>query len=123
MGGMAIGSLVAGRRFVTRCDPVLVYALLEGWAGAYGLASPGLLRAVDLDPPDLRFGFALLVLLPATVAMGASLPVLSRALERETSHPAVAVGHLYAANTGAPFSDRSWPSSISSLPLGFSTRW
>lgn len=48
MGGMAIGSLVAGRRFVAQCDPILVYALLEGWTGAYGLASPSLLRAVDL---------------------------------------------------------------------------
>ena len=103
MGGMAIGSLVAGRRFVARCDPILVYALLEGWTGAYGLASPSFLRAVDLAPPDLRFGFVLLVLLPATVAMRASLPVLSRALERETSHPAVAVGHLYAANTAGAF--------------------
>ena len=103
MGGMAIGSLAAGLRFVTHRDPILVYALLGGWAGAYGLASPGLLRAVEVAPPELRFGVALLVLLPATVAMGASLPVLSRALEQGTSHPAVVVGHLYAANTAGAF--------------------
>ena len=103
VGGMAIGSLVAGLRFVTHRDPILVYALLGGWTGTYGLASTGLLRAVDVAPPELRFGVALLVLLPATVAMGASLPVLSRALEQGTSHPAVVVGQLYAANTAGAF--------------------
>ena len=33
MGGMAIGAFLAGRPFVARLDPILAYALLEGWAG------------------------------------------------------------------------------------------
>ena len=103
MGGMAIGSYVAGWRVFTRHDPIIIYALLEGWAGAYGLASPALLRAVDVAPPELRFGVALLLLLPATVAMGASLPLLSRALGQGTAQPAVVVGHLYAATTAGAF--------------------
>ena len=103
MGGMAIGSYVAGWRVFTRHDPIVIYAVLEGWAGAYGLASPALLRAVDVAPPELRFGVALLLLLPATVAMGASLPLLSRALGQGTAQPAVVVGHLYAATTAGAF--------------------
>ena len=103
MGGMAIGSYVAGWRGFTRHDPIVIYALLEGWVGAYGLASPALLRAVDVAPPELRFGVALLLLLPATVAMGASLPLLSRALGQGTAQPAVVVGHLYAATTAGAF--------------------
>ena len=103
MGGMAIGSYVAGWRVFTRHDPIIIYALLEGWVGAYGLASPTLLRAVDVAAPELRFGVALLLLLPATVAMGASLPLLSRALGQGTAQPAVVVGHLYAATTAGGF--------------------
>ena len=103
MGGMAIGSYAAGWRFLTRHDPIVIYALLEGWVGAYGLASPALLRAVDIAPPELQFGVALLLLLPATVAMGASLPLLSRALGQGTAQPAVVVGHLYAATTAGAF--------------------
>ena len=103
MGGMAIGSYLAGWRVFTRHDPIVIYALLEGWVGAYGLASPALLRAVDAAPPELQFGVALLLLLPATVAMGASLPLLSRALGQGTAQPAVVVGHLYAATTAGAF--------------------
>ena len=103
MGGMAIGSYAAGWRVLTRHDPIVIYALLEGWVGAYGLASPALLRAVDIAPPELQFGVALLLLLPATVAMGASLPLLSRALGQGTAQPAVVVGHLYAATTAGAF--------------------
>ena len=103
MGGMAIGSYVAGWRVFTRHDPIVIYAVLEGWVGAYGLASPALLRAVDVAPPELQFGVALLLLLPATVAMGASLPLLSRALGQGTAQPAVVVGHLYAATTAGGF--------------------
>ena len=103
MGGMAIGSYAAGWRVFTRHDPIVIYAVLEGWVGVYGLASPALLRAVGVSPPDLQFGVAILLLLPATVAMGASLPLLSRALGQGTAQPAVVVGHLYAATTAGAF--------------------
>ena len=35
--------------------------------------------------------------------MGASLPLLSRALGQGTAQPAVVVGHLYAATTAGVF--------------------
>jgi len=99
MGGMAIGSALAGRSFLARRDPILTFALLEGWVGCYGLASPHLLRIVPAVPAGLQFVSALILLLPATVAMGASLPVLSRAFGRDNAWPAAEVGRLYAVNT------------------------
>jgi spermidine synthase len=99
MGGMAIGSVLAGKRFAARIDPVLAYALIEGWAGLYGLATPHLLRMVESPSAVTQFCAAIALLMPATVGMGASLPILTRALGRDSSWTAVAVGRLYAANT------------------------
>jgi spermidine synthase len=99
MGGMAIGCGLAAKGFISRRNPVMTFALLEGWAGVYGLATPHLLRLVGSTSPTLEFVLALLILLPSTIAMGASLPVLSRALGRSSQWPASEVGRLYAANT------------------------
>jgi spermidine synthase len=99
MGGMAVGAWLAGRRTVARVDPVLTYASLEGWAGLYGLATPMLLRLAETQPPVVQFGAAVALLMPATVGMGASLPILARALGQRSSWVAVNVGRLYAANT------------------------
>ena len=100
MGGMAIGSAVGGMRFVARCNPVYFFAGLEAWIGVYALFSPLLLRMVgNLSMRPAQFAFAMALLLPATVAMGASLPVLARVLARDQKRPAVAIGLLYAANT------------------------
>ena len=98
MGGMGIGSWVAGR-WAHRCSPIKTYAWLEAWIGLYALATPWLLGPVVAVPPAWQIPLATLLLLPATVAMGASLPVLSRALGEGAERPAVTVGFLYAANT------------------------
>jgi spermidine synthase len=99
MAGMAVGSAVAGRKFLASRDPLLTYALLEGWAGLYGLATPFLIDAVIDLPQPLRFAFGLASLLPATIVMGASLPVLARAVGVPGGSPGSIVGRLYAANT------------------------
>jgi spermidine synthase len=99
MAGMAVGAWLAGRPSVARVDPVLTYALLEGWAGLYGLATPFLLRLAETQPPVVQFGAAVTLLMPATIGMGASLPILARALGQGSSWVAVDVGRLYAANT------------------------
>lgn len=102
MGGMAVGSAVGGTWLIARRHPVVVYAALEALAGAYGLASPYLLRTIDTASPLVQSIGASLLLLPATLAMGASLPVLARALAVRGAgsvKPAVGVGYLYAANT------------------------
>ena len=46
----------------------------------------------------MRLGLALLALAPATVLMGATLPILTRHLTRD-AHLSLAFGRLYAANT------------------------
>ena len=99
MGGMAVGSWCAGRAPIRRLAPLTVYAGLEAWIGLYALTTPFVLRLVDLAPPGFQLALGVLALLPATVAMGTSLPVLVRVLDRGTTHRATTVGWLYAVNT------------------------
>ena len=99
MGGMAVGSWSAGRALIRRLEPISVYAGLEAWIGLYALATPFVLRLVDLAPPTFQLALGVLALLPATVAMGTSLPVLVRVLEGGTTNRATTVGWLYAVNT------------------------
>ena len=99
MGGMAVGSWLAGRAVVRRLAPIAVYAGLEAWIGVYALATPFMLRLVNLAPPAVQLGLGVLALLPATVAMGTSLPVLVRILHGGTANRATTVGWLYAVNT------------------------
>jgi spermidine synthase len=105
MGGMAAGSALAGRRGVSRLDPIATFAALEGFVGLYALSSPSILeRIATIDLPAAQLAAALAALLPATIAMGASLPVLVRAFALSDETPASLVGRLYAANTaGAVF--------------------
>lgn len=103
MAGMAIGSFLAGRDFCSRLNPVITYACLEGWIGIYSLITPYLLRLTAAASPVVQFGAAVLIFLPATIAMGASLPILSRALAGKTQWKGVEVGRLYAVNTAGAF--------------------
>ena len=98
MGGMAIGSAVTAHPLVARRDPILTFAALEAFIGLYALLSPTLLTAIGaIVGQELRFFLALMSLLPATVAMGASLPILVRAFAHH--QVAIGLGQLYAANT------------------------
>jgi len=100
MGGMAAGSAFAGSKRVARLDPVVTFALLEGFVGIYALASRPILDAIAfVGSSEFQFFLALLALLPATIAMGASLPVLVRAFAHSDEPAAVGIGRLYAANT------------------------
>jgi spermidine synthase len=96
---MAVGSWSAGHTLIRRLEPIAVYAGLEAWIGLYALATPFVLRLVDSAPPAFQLALGVLALLPATVAMGTSLPVLVRVLDRGTTTRATTVGWLYAANT------------------------
>jgi spermidine synthase len=99
MAGMAAGAAAGGRSWLRRHDPVVVYAALEAFAGVYAWASPWLLTWVEVAAPGGRALTAAALLMPATVAMGASLPVLARAVGPGSDSPAAGVGRLYAANT------------------------
>lgn len=112
MGGLAIGGL-AGARVADRVRPLRVYAVLELGIGAYALAFPRLMEgAADLyrtywrilqPGPGASVAFHLVsvlgLLLIPTAAMGATLPLLSRAVVRRADQAGTRVGGLYAANT------------------------
>lgn len=98
MGGMAIGSAASAHPLFARKNPILTFAAIEALIGLYALLSPTLLTAIGgIAGQELRFFLALMSLLPATVAMGASLPILVRAFGHHRA--AIGLGQLYAANT------------------------
>ncbi|MFN7642096.1 MAG: fused MFS/spermidine synthase [Burkholderiales bacterium] len=108
-GGLALGARTLGERIERGSRPGRAYAWCEVAIAAWGVVlmlvlepvSALLLRAVGQSPsPAVQWGVAFLgtgaLLLPATVAMGATLPAMQRAL---AGWPARRVAWLYAANT------------------------
>jgi spermidine synthase len=110
-GGLALGNLLAALRLVRVRRPLRVYALLELAIGLYALASLPLLRSLDFlyalvgvehGPAAMtviRFAAASAVLLPPTVAMGATLPVVARGLVTDDATLGRWSAILYTANT------------------------
>jgi predicted membrane-bound spermidine synthase len=104
IGGLGIGSLLGGVASRLAAGRLLAaFAALELGIGAFGAASPSLFGgvgrlAVHLDPPMVAFGVAALVL-PPTLAMGATLPILVTHFVARRAHVGVAVGTLYCVNT------------------------
>jgi len=108
-GGLALGALAFGRRIAQTRRPGRWYAALEAvvavWAIFITLALPGLIdelaRLIGPQPSPWRhwgiaFVVPLLLLAPATMAMGATLPAIDRLL-RAVAAPRL--GLLYGANT------------------------
>ena len=108
LGGMCLGSLAYPRLAPTKWHPLVVYAALEiglalcGTAIFWGLPALGRLYwslapsgNVDLA---LRATVAILILLPPTLLMGATLPAAARALEANPTGLA-RLGQFYSANT------------------------
>jgi spermidine synthase len=114
MGGMAAGAMVAGR-YVSRFDrarALRVYAALEAVVACsalllpLGLASarPLLAVAYGNGEPGWAYGasrllVALVLLLPATAAMGATLPFATRWMVERIDRAGADTGRMYAANT------------------------
>jgi len=113
MGGVALGSYVMGPRADWVKAPLRVYALLQGGIAVLGAiafwALTGLMPlygvlAQSLPPGSpwitlVRALFSILVLAPPTLLMGATLPVMARALARHAGRVGNDVGQLYAADT------------------------
>jgi spermidine synthase len=108
MAGLGFGSL-AGGRFADRLSPrraLEAFAVCEALIGAIALLSPWLyydfaylrLGALSRYPLALPFEH-LLLLLPPTLLMGASLPLLARGVTVETAGAARSVALLYGMNT------------------------
>jgi spermidine synthase len=112
MGGLALGSALAGRLAPRIRKPVSAYGWMEIGIAVYALLVPFLFHTVDdlyayiwqrLQPGFftftlLRFGLSSLLLLVPTTLMGATLPVLSAALLRAAGHDSNSVTRLYACN-------------------------
>jgi len=111
-GGMAIGAAVGGRIADRVRSPLRLYGLLEIVLAGVVIATPitfrlinelyrGIYPSLEGSPTALallRMALAVLALAPATILMGATLPVLTRHLTRD-GHLSAAFGRLYAANT------------------------
>ncbi len=105
LGGLAVGAVVIGRRADRVASPLKLYAGLEAAIAVWALVLPALSdvfhRLVLAAPgsPLVRFGGTFVLLLPATAAMGGTIPVLCRLAvisDRAIGRPA---GLLYAWNT------------------------
>ncbi|MFH1469001.1 MAG: fused MFS/spermidine synthase [Pseudomonadota bacterium] len=113
MAGIALGSVAAGRLVDRRSAPLLpVFAALEIFLGLYAQLVHFLIQALDgvylqlvsgTDLPftahaGLRAAFALIVLLPPTLASGATLPVACKAFIHSGDGVGRGVARLYGAN-------------------------
>jgi spermidine synthase len=111
MAGLALGAALAGPRADREPRPLRLYARLELAIGVYALAFLGLAaalgpllgalyRACEGRPTIFALGELVVlapIVLPGSALMGATLPVLGRAIA--AGEVARAGGRLYAANT------------------------
>lgn len=113
MGGLALGSYLAGRVADKIHRPFLWYGILEGVIGVWALLAPFLFDAATplyrfiwlnfhlsaVPFGLLRFFAALVILLLPTTCMGATLPLLAKFVTRSLDYVGERIGTLYAANT------------------------
>jgi spermidine synthase len=107
MGGMCAGSLLLTRYVSPAEHPLRVYAKLEGMIGASGAMLIGLMplvgrlyTAADGGGPAsivLRAAVSVILLLPPTMLMGATLPAISRYVKATPSGIAW-LGFFYGGN-------------------------
>ena len=110
-GGLALGALALGRQVERSAEPARWYAgcelLIAVWSLVITLAlapvSGQLLALIGAQPSALwqwsmTFGATFLMLLPATAAMGVTLPAMERVVARAAPTPQV-ISRLYASNT------------------------
>ena len=92
LAGLGVGGWLAGR---LRGRPLRRYGLLEGAVGVWGAAMPAVLVALSVPMAGLmaRFGalpvrllFAALLIGPPALALGATYPLIARALDAD-EHP------------------------------------
>jgi spermidine synthase len=110
-GGLALGNWLAARRLTRVARPLRVYAALEAAIGGFTLLSLPLLQRMgalyeQVGVPEsaagltaLRIACAALLLLPPTLAMGATLPVVARAAVTRDEALGRTSALLYGANT------------------------
>ncbi len=113
MGGLALGSFIAGRIVTARSNGIRLYGILEIIIGVYCLFIPSI---IDLFIPFyrsiypslandhflfslIRFAVSFSILLVPTTLMGATLPILTGYLARRPDRLGGTIGTVYAVNT------------------------
>ena len=113
MGGLGLGGILWGRLAGRSEHPLRLFGLMEISIGLYSLAVPFLFEGlggffvmathlVGESPATalaLRVLTVVLALVPPTLLMGGTLPVLTRLAAEGWAPPGRAAGLLYAANT------------------------
>ena len=104
MGGLGLGSFLAGRR--RSLSPLRDYAFVEMGIGATALVTLPLLRALPsvyagLTSAELlvKAVSATVILLPTTVLLGATVPLVVELLDRTGSDFRAGLGRVYLFNT------------------------
>ena len=111
-GGMALGNALAAKLVRRVTSPLRLYAGIEIGIGLYAVLSLPALRNLDAlygtlgaesDPfalAAIRFGLSVALLLPPTIAMGATLPLVARGIVERDETLGRWSALLYGANTG-----------------------
>jgi spermidine synthase len=113
MAGLALGSFALGRASDRLEKPLRLYAILEAGIGVAGIALPFILRRISVVDAwayerwgqdfalltACRFVVTFLLLMVPTTMMGATLPVMSKAMIRSGKRLGLHVGELYSINT------------------------
>ncbi|MBI4881902.1 MAG: fused MFS/spermidine synthase [Planctomycetes bacterium] len=113
LGGLGLGAWLGGR-LLHRGNPLRIYAALELLTAAFGIASPWVFAAArafaapppgDSACPAGTLALSFLLLLWPTLMMGATFPVLGRAVAAGLGPEGIArrVGLLYGWNTAGAF--------------------
>lgn len=114
MGGLALGSALAGRVAARLKHPLRLYGIIEIAVAIYALLVPWLFRLVDhfyallwqQAHPNFyifslwRFILSGATLLIPTMLMGATLPVLAAVLVRTRTFKSTSITRLYTCNLG-----------------------
>lgn len=106
LAGLGLGAAVGGR-LLSRRAPLITYAALELGIAGFGYLAPWIFRRLTdavIPPPGeslspVTFGLAFAVLMVPTTLMGATFPVLGRAVAGDRTDVARRVGWLYGINT------------------------
>jgi len=113
-GGLALGALLLGAKVHTTPSPARWFAACEAVIGVWGLVlafslepvTRALLAAIGPEPSPqwqwtVAFCGTFALLLPATAAMGVTLPAMERAIAQLGAHRG-SIAALYAGNTAGP---------------------
>ncbi len=114
LGGLSIGYFLCGKMTLVSKNHFKLYALLEALIGIWALCCPNILSLLrqltadwSFDPAPLMilqgiFCSAVLIGVP-TFCMGATVPVLTRAISKSVSEATGVHARIYGLNTGGAF--------------------